>query len=101
MRTFALVLFMMLPSVIFAQEGSLATADLGEIDRKMNNPLTDIWSLTFQNNTSVNQGEAIDGSATANSLLFRPFLPFELGAEKQVMLTLRPVFPFQLDRELV
>jgi len=72
---------------------SLATADLGEIDRKMNNPLTDIWSLTLQNNTSINQGEAVDGSETSNSLLFQPFLPFEIGAEDQVMLTLRPVFP--------
>jgi hypothetical protein len=29
----------------------LATADLAEVDRRLNNPLTNLWSLTFQNNT--------------------------------------------------
>ena len=72
---------------------SLATADLAEIDRKLNNPLTDIWSLTFQNNTGVHQGDALDGSEYSNNLFFQPFLPFELGSRRQTMLTLRPVFP--------
>ncbi|MEH6588956.1 MAG: hypothetical protein V7746_01800 [Halioglobus sp.] len=74
-------------------QDSLATADLAEIDRKLNNPLTSIWSLTFQNNTSVNSGDAIDGDEYSNTLFFQPFMPFEVGAEKQTMFTLRPVFP--------
>jgi hypothetical protein len=74
-------------------QSSLATADLAELDRKLNNPLTKIWSLTFQNNTSVNTGDAVDGNKYANTLFFQPFMPFEVGANKQAMFTLRPVFP--------
>ena len=75
------------------QEIDLKTADLGEIDRALNNPLTDLWSLTFQNNTSVQQGDAIDGNEVSNNLFFQPFLPFAAGPEKKAMLTFRPVFP--------
>jgi hypothetical protein len=75
------------------QQDSLATADLAELDRKLNNPLTSIWSLTFQNNTSVNTGDALDGNEYSNNLFFQPFMPFEVGANKQAMFTLRPVFP--------
>ena len=71
----------------------LATADLSAIDRAMNNPLTSIWSLTFQNNTSIKTGDAIDGSEYSNVLFFQPFMPFELGEQKSTMMTLRPVFP--------
>lgn len=74
-------------------EVSLATADLAELDRKLNNPLTSIWSLTFQNNTSLNSGDAVDGDEHSNTLFFQPFMPFEVGDEKQTMFTLRPVFP--------
>ncbi len=74
-------------------EDSLATADLAELDRKLNNPLTKIWSLTFQNNTAIKDGDAIDGSEYSNTLFFQPFMPFEVGADKGTMLTFRPVFP--------
>jgi hypothetical protein len=76
-----------------AEETDLATADLGEIDRKLNNPLTNIWSLTLQNNTAVNSGDAVKGNEYSNNLFFQPFMPFVVGEEKQTMLTLRPVFP--------
>lgn len=74
-------------------QDSLATADLAELDRKLNNPLTSIWSLTFQNNASLDSGDAIDGDEYSNNLFFQPFMPFEVGADKQTMFTLRPVFP--------
>jgi hypothetical protein len=76
-----------------ASTDSLATADLAEIDRKLNNPLTSLWSLTLQNNTSAKNGDAIDGTEYSNNLFFQPFLPFEVGPEGQAMLTFRPVFP--------
>lgn len=76
-----------------ATGNSLATADLAEIDRKLNNPLTSLWSLTLQNNTSTKTGDAIDGTEYSNNLFFQPFLPFEVGSEGQAMLTFRPVFP--------
>ena len=71
----------------------LQNADLAEIDRQLNNPLTSLWSLTFQNNTAVKTGDDVDGEEYTNSLFFQPFLPFEIGSQKQYMLTLRPVFP--------
>jgi len=76
-----------------APEDSLATADLAEIDRKLNNPLTDLWSLTLQNNTFVKTGDAVDGKEYSNNLFFQPFMPFEVGSDDQIMLTFRPVFP--------
>ncbi len=82
------------PALAEAQsQESLATADLAELDRRLNNPLTSIWSLTFQNNTAINSGAAIDGDEYSNTLFFQPFMPFEVGAEKRTMLTFRPVFP--------
>ena len=78
---------------VFAQTESgegLATADLAEIDRRLNNPLTSLWSLTFQNNTSVFEGDAIDSTEYSNNFFFQPFMPFEVGTKKQVMFTLRP-----------
>jgi hypothetical protein len=30
---------------------TLVSDDLAEVDRRLNNPLTNLWSLTFQNNT--------------------------------------------------
>lgn len=77
----------------------LATADLSEIDRAMNNPLTSIWSLTFQNNTAINSGDAVDGDEYSNMLFFQPFMPFELGERKHTMMTLRPVFPLVTQPE--
>ncbi len=83
-----------------AQEDSLVNADLAEIDRKLNNPLTSIWSLTFQNNTSANTGDLVDGTEYSNTLFFQPFMPFEVGADKQAMFTLRPVFPLVTQPEI-
>ncbi len=71
----------------------LAHADLAEIDRKLNNPLTNLWSLTFQNNTTVHEGDAIDDREVSNNFFFQPFLPFAVGSQKDTMLTFRPVFP--------
>jgi hypothetical protein len=83
------------PSVegVSSEADSLATADLGEIDRKLNNPLTDLWSLTFQNNTNIQKGDLVDGREYSNNLFFQPFLPFAIGDDKETMLTFRPVFP--------
>ena len=71
----------------------LSDLSLEEIDRRLNNPLADIWSLTFQNNTGMHEGDAVAGSEYSNNLFFQPFMPFELGENKSTMLTLRPVFP--------
>ncbi len=76
-----------------SEADSLANADLAEIDRKLNNPLTNLWSLTFQNNTTFHKGDAIDGHEVSNNMFFQPFLPFAIGENEETMLTFRPVFP--------
>jgi hypothetical protein len=92
-----LIILIFLPVLVWANpadpEESLATADLAEIDRKLNNPLTSLWSLTFQNNTGIKEGEALEGTEWTNNLFFQPFMPFEIGSDDEVMLTFRPVFP--------
>jgi hypothetical protein len=66
---------------------------LAEIDRQLNNPLTTIWSLTFENNLVVKEGDAIRGTTLANTLFFQPGLPVPVGANKETVLIARPVFP--------
>ena len=91
-RLLILLLVMMSPMDSSAVD-DLANADLADIDRQLNNPLTSIWSLTFQNNTELKTGNDIDGKEHTNNFFFQPFLAFEVGSQKQHMLTLRPVFP--------
>lgn len=72
---------------------SLESADLSEIDRKLNNPLTDLWSLTFQGNYSLITGDAIEDTYS-NTFFFQPALPVPVGKNKDKIFIARPVFPF-------
>ena len=71
----------------------LADADLSEIDRKLNNPLTDLWSLTFQENYSLIRGDGIEDTYS-NTFFFQPALPVPVGKDKDKIFIARPVFPF-------
>lgn len=71
----------------------LAEADLSEIDRKLNNPLTDLWSLTFQENYSLVRGDGIEDTYS-NTFFFQPALPVPVGKDKDKIFIARPVFPF-------
>jgi hypothetical protein len=64
---------------------------LAEIDRRLNNPLTSIWSLTFQENFSLNKGDRVDGTRVGNTFFFQPALPIPFG--RDMMFIARPVFP--------
>jgi len=75
------------------RDHSLASADLGEIDRKLNNPLTDLWSLTFQGNYSLIRGDAVEDTYS-NTFIFQPALPVPVGKNKDKIFIARPVFPF-------
>jgi hypothetical protein len=72
-------------------EPDLASMSLDEISRELENPLTNLWSLTLQNNFGLIDGDRVDGHAASNNLLFQPFLPIPVG--RHWMITLRPVFP--------
>jgi hypothetical protein len=76
----------------------LATMSLDEVSRKLENPLTKLWSLTLQENFSLDQGEQANGTEVSNNIFFQPFLPIPIGDEW--MFTARPVFPIVTNSTL-
>lgn len=64
---------------------------IDELNRQLENPLSQFWSLIVQENLKVNTGTAIEGSRNSNTLNFQPSLPVPVG--KNRMLLVRPVFP--------
>ena len=47
--------------------------------------------MVFQENYTINQGSAIDGNVSSNTVFFQPALPIPFGRNK--VFTARPVFP--------
>ena len=70
-----------------------AKEDLGEISRQLENPLTSLWSLTFEDSVLLKEGDAISGTELANTLFFQPGLPIPVGEKKDKVFIARPVFP--------
>jgi hypothetical protein len=101
------VFFMAVHEVLGEEEGfqdglgEVAPEDLSleEVDQQLNNPLTSLWSLTFQENFSLKRGDAVEGTETANTFFFQPALPVPLGNDK--VLIARPVFPLVTAPDLL
>ena len=53
---------------------------IDEVSVKLENPLTSLWSLTFEDIIESNRGDAIDGSVLSNTLFFQPSLPLPAAA---------------------
>ena len=70
----------------------LATASLAEINRRLENPLTTLWSWIYQGNVGINRGDLIDGSETSQVHFFQPALPVPIGDDK--VFIARPVIPY-------
>jgi len=83
----------------FAQS-ELDTLSLEQISAKLENPLTKLWSLTFQENFSILSGDLVDGKVYGNNFFFQPFMPFPIAKHK-FMLTFRPVFPLVTSPVLI
>ena len=62
-----------------------------EIARKLNNPVSDLWSLTFQYNHTFLKGFPSDIFRSQDAMTFQPVLPIHLG--KNWNLITRPVIP--------
>ena len=71
---------------------------LEEVSRQLENPLTSLWSLTFQNNYSLSNGDAVSGTQDANTFLFQPAMPIPLGDD--LIFIARPVLPLVYGPEL-
>jgi hypothetical protein len=66
-------------------------SSLDEISQELENPLSKLWSLTFQNNLGLNTGDVIDGTEISNTALFQPAFPIPFGDDWTFIA--RPVFP--------
>ncbi len=76
----------------FAQsDGDLSKEELAKINRELDNPLAKRWSLVFQENLTINQGDLIDNGVVSHTVFFQPALPIPFGRNK--VFTARPVFP--------
>jgi len=66
-------------------------ADLGEINKQLTNPVSSLWSITFeQNNFRLDPGLGQEERWSSN-LLFQPVLP--IGISEEWNLITRPVVP--------
>jgi hypothetical protein len=75
-------------STLRAEEQSL-----DEISRKLDNPLTSLWSLILEDKFHIQEGDAIEGTTMANTLFFQPSLPLSFGKQKEKVFFAKPVFP--------
>jgi len=66
---------------------------LEEISRQLENPLTDMWSLNFENSALWTKGDAMEHTEFANTMFFQPGLPIPVGKDKDMVFIARPVFP--------
>lgn len=89
------LIFIVLASLSFnaiSQEGANnSDEELARINRELDNPLAKRWSLVFQENFTINQGDLIEGAVISNTVFFQPALPIPFGRNK--VFTARPVFP--------
>ncbi len=72
-------------------EDDLKEMSLEEINRQLENPLSRLWSLVFQENLTLLKGDELKDTETANVFFFQPFMPVPVGRGK--MFAVRPVFP--------
>lgn len=98
-RDFILVLFLILSTTLFSQKDSLENEELARISRALENPLAKMWSLVFQENLVINEGNLVDGSITTNTFFFQPALPIPVG--DNMVFTARPVFPIVTQPDFV
>jgi hypothetical protein len=75
-----------------APEPSGSPKDLGEINKQLTNPVSNLWSITFQqNNFVLDPGYGGHDDTWSPNLLFQPVLP--IGISEDWNLTTRPVIP--------
>ena len=72
--------------------------NLAELNKQLNNPVSSVWSLSFQNNFTFLEGRLTDNTKEFYNLNFQPALPFRLT--KDWNLIARPVFPFFASRDV-
>lgn len=92
---FALSFFLL--SVLLFNTGNLRAQEDGELTEEqmealakaLDNPLTQVWSLAFQNNTGWIENNLVDETKVGNVFSFQPILPIPMG--EKTMFFARPV----------
>ena len=76
------------------QKSSSAPAepDMAEIAKKANNPLSDVWLLINQNDTSLMRGDLVKGTKVRNSFKIQPVMPIPVFKQKWNLI-FRPIIP--------
>jgi hypothetical protein len=92
----AVFISLLLPLISLSQEkstynNSSQEDDLAEINRKLENPMTSMWSLVFQENFSLNDGESVSETVKSSTFFFQPALPVPVDSD--LIFIGRPVFP--------
>ncbi len=67
---------------------------LEELNRRLDNPLTNLWSLVFQGNYGNRSGDAVNGERSTTTAFFQPALPIPVGDEYENVFIARPVIPW-------
>lgn len=96
-RAILLALSLIIPAVD-ADDEDHGETDLGklsneEIGKRLENPLTNLWSITFQENYANYKGDAVNGERTVNTAFFQPALPIPVGKDYDKIFIARPVIP--------
>lgn len=65
-----------------------------EISKRLENPLTNLWSITLQENYANYKGDAINGDRTVNTAFFQPAFPVPIGEDLDKIFIARPVIPW-------
>ena len=67
-------------NVLFSQpQNSTAESNVEKTSDKLLNPMSDLWTLQFQNNSVFLDGTITEGLREANIILFQPVTPIPLG----------------------
>lgn len=74
--------------------GGNKDADLGTLAEELNNPMSDLWFLAIQNDTTSYKGDFDGGSSrTYNNFKIQPVMSFALTDDYNMIV--RPVFQYQ------
>ncbi|QDG53822.1 hypothetical protein FIV42_24675 [Persicimonas caeni] len=75
-------------------------SDGWELNARLTNPMHEFWTLEFQNNLQVLDGDLIRGTALGNELRLQPLLPLVFGRHDGVVLSLRVTLPIVTSPDL-
>ncbi len=91
------LVFSLIPGIAVSSEdpfADISQMSVDEISRRLDNPLTSLWSLVLQSNMQQLDGDALNGPRWANTTFFQPLLPVPVGKDYSRILAVRPVIPY-------